>query len=673
MTAGQETAKIFVAKIPTQTTKEHIETVFQQYGPVLETKMLFHDDGAFRGCAFIKYETEYCAKQALGLNGFNVFSEDSQEPLVVRAAVDKRTYQKKKAEIGGYRAQQDQANTRQLPTSGLTRMNHPAQLGSALHYHPDPRTPFGSPDYDDTYWKDPQNHLAYHDDTQLPPVHSGYMGHGHGHTMQPIGGKAPRGQTTAYNQDNQDAVKYKHEHTPNHQFGCTTDHQSHGNDANITRKRQGGKEPRTTKTPSSYYKNQIQNQLLEQIGCGGGDVKKNKNNMGGSSSAEVMIKNSEKEEMYFGAQDWQNRFLPHWPMDAFGKWTEFAPALTDFTHEWTEYAKKLTDRDKFLIAQMMMNETTTMGGKTRDPMDPQNPRSLKFPQSMPTNNLSSFGVPPTPTHQSIPQSIPPHHYSMHQFLPSVPPQSVQQQQQQHLFGMKAVCASTTDEQTTNTQTPTENDGMGTTLYDGSYGTEEATTNHSSTTPQQQLASLIASTTYDGFLHQYPYVSPPTTFESHMSHPHAPGFEWQGAGSSGEGEGEGEGGYRTPPCMLIPSSMKMVDGAPLTASPLPRDNIFHMYNKGTQMQMMEFSPGSSARDDMTSFSNGEDVETPCSDNDNTSPRVDGSNSIEHASSLSVGGPTKPYRPYGVDREFASQIPCIIREYIDEYTRKKLHTR
>jgi len=57
--------------------------------------MLYHDDGAFRGCAFIKYENDEDAHGSLELNGASVFAK---EHLVVRMAEDKRTNQRKKVE-----------------------------------------------------------------------------------------------------------------------------------------------------------------------------------------------------------------------------------------------------------------------------------------------------------------------------------------------------------------------------------------------------------------------------------------------------------------------------------------------------------------------------------------------------------------------------------------------
>lgn len=114
MDTGRESAKVFVAKIPYFVSQEKIQTVFEQYGPVLETKMLFHDDGAFRGCAFIKYASDESAHNSLALDGLTVFS---QETLVVRVAEDKRTYQKKKEE----NAFQFQQNQQVMYREGLKR------------------------------------------------------------------------------------------------------------------------------------------------------------------------------------------------------------------------------------------------------------------------------------------------------------------------------------------------------------------------------------------------------------------------------------------------------------------------------------------------------------------------------------------------------------------------
>eukprot|EP00397_Hematodinium_sp_SG-2012_P016882 GEMP01017238.1.p1 GENE.GEMP01017238.1~~GEMP01017238.1.p1 ORF type:complete len:432 (+),score=96.89 GEMP01017238.1:251-1546(+) len=103
MTGGRESSKIFVAKIPIFVSQQDLHEVFSRYGAIEETKMLFHEDGAFRGCAFIKFFNEEFAHNALELNGSAVFSKEN---LVVRMAEDKRTNQRKKQEAAEHRQSQ---------------------------------------------------------------------------------------------------------------------------------------------------------------------------------------------------------------------------------------------------------------------------------------------------------------------------------------------------------------------------------------------------------------------------------------------------------------------------------------------------------------------------------------------------------------------------------------
>jgi len=107
---SRESSKIFVAKIPHFATEAEAHGVFSRFGEIEETKLLYNEDGIFRGCAFIKFKRDEFAHNALELNGQAVFAK---ETLVVRMAEDKRTNQKKKLE-----AQRQSIN---LPSKPLRR------------------------------------------------------------------------------------------------------------------------------------------------------------------------------------------------------------------------------------------------------------------------------------------------------------------------------------------------------------------------------------------------------------------------------------------------------------------------------------------------------------------------------------------------------------------------
>jgi len=93
MAPNRESTKVFVAQIPHATSEGKVYAAFENFGPIVQLNMLYRQDGSSRGCAFITYASDRSARKCLILNGQTVFSH---ETLVVRAAEDKRSYQKKK-------------------------------------------------------------------------------------------------------------------------------------------------------------------------------------------------------------------------------------------------------------------------------------------------------------------------------------------------------------------------------------------------------------------------------------------------------------------------------------------------------------------------------------------------------------------------------------------------
>ncbi|ORY01547.1 hypothetical protein K493DRAFT_405534 [Basidiobolus meristosporus CBS 931.73] len=67
--ANQKT--LFVANFPLKTTKEELESLFQQYGALQEVRIVPNEDGKSKGCGFVEYQDENCARTALSLNEYN--------------------------------------------------------------------------------------------------------------------------------------------------------------------------------------------------------------------------------------------------------------------------------------------------------------------------------------------------------------------------------------------------------------------------------------------------------------------------------------------------------------------------------------------------------------------------------------------------------------------------
>eukprot|EP01062_Namystynia_karyoxenos_P007322 TRINITY_DN1257_c2_g1_i1.p1 TRINITY_DN1257_c2_g1~~TRINITY_DN1257_c2_g1_i1.p1 ORF type:complete len:568 (+),score=243.82 TRINITY_DN1257_c2_g1_i1:243-1946(+) len=113
----QQEPKLFVGMVPYKSTEQEIQAVFEHYGEIVEVALLRGQNGASRGCAFVKYKDMGAAQQAVqNLHG-NFKMEGGTSALTVKFAdseKEKKKRQKLKQVLG------------QLQTLG-TQMQYPPQ------------------------------------------------------------------------------------------------------------------------------------------------------------------------------------------------------------------------------------------------------------------------------------------------------------------------------------------------------------------------------------------------------------------------------------------------------------------------------------------------------------------------------------------------------------------
>ncbi|KAK9767498.1 Splicing factor, variant 2 [Basidiobolus ranarum] len=83
---------LFVANFPLKTTKEELQSLFQQYGNLQEVRIVSNQAGKSKGCGFVEYQDENCARAALSLNDYNY----NGRHIAVSIADPEKSLEKKK-------------------------------------------------------------------------------------------------------------------------------------------------------------------------------------------------------------------------------------------------------------------------------------------------------------------------------------------------------------------------------------------------------------------------------------------------------------------------------------------------------------------------------------------------------------------------------------------------